>query len=227
VYKRFAISVNSEAYSLFKLGLIPVVQVKKAEVRDAILSSAFHLFKRKGYLNTTTAQIAAGAKVSESNIYIYFGSKFEILFAICDPWMRLRIKQLEERLTGERDPRRRLQTILKVLWREMPAEDNGFQNNLMQSLATTARREGYSPDLLRWIEERIEFLINDCVPKARRVQIVEGRLAHLLMMAADGFSLHYHLNRSDVCADEMINLVCELLLTDSCSKCASRSSLTA
>ena len=41
-----------------------VVQVKKAEVRDAILKSAFRLFKRKGYINTTTAQIAAGAKVS-------------------------------------------------------------------------------------------------------------------------------------------------------------------
>ena len=93
-----------------------MVQVKKAEVRDAILKSAFRLFKRKGYITTTTAQIAAGAKVSESNLYIYFDSKFEILFALCDPWMRERITRLEQRLAGERDQRQRLRTILTLLW---------------------------------------------------------------------------------------------------------------
>ena len=127
-----------------------MVQVKKAEVRDSILKSAFRLFKRKGYVTTTTAQIAAGAKVSESNLYIYFDSKFEILFALCDPWMRERIARLERHLAGERQARRRLQIILTALWLEMPREDSGFANNLMQALATTARREGYRPELLRW-----------------------------------------------------------------------------
>lgn len=191
-----------------------MVQVKKAGVRDAILKSAFRLFKSKGYSVTTTAQIAAGAKISESNLYIYFGSKFEILFAVCDPWMRERIEDLERRMAEELDPRRRLEIVLKVIWQEMPAEDNGFPNNLMQALATTARREGYRPDLLRWIETRIEKFILDCLTEARQKQYEKGGLAHLFMMAQDGFVLNYHLNRKSVCSDATINAVCDLLLDD-------------
>jgi AcrR family transcriptional regulator len=189
-----------------------VVQVKKAEVRDAILKSAFRLFRRKGYITTTTAQIAAGAKVSESNLYIYFGSKFELLFAICEPWMRKRIARLEQQLAGERDPRQRLRIILRLLWREMPADDNGFPNNLMQALATTARREGYRPDLLHWIERRIEALILDCLPAARRRRLANGGLAHMLMMAQDGYSLSHHLNPASGCPDATVDLVCDLIL---------------
>jgi AcrR family transcriptional regulator len=189
-----------------------VVQVKKTEVREAILKSAFRLFKRQGYVTTTTAQIAAGAKVSESNLYIYFGSKFEILFALCDPWMRARIHKLEARAADEADPRRRLQIILTTLWRQMPSEDNGFMNSLMQALATTARREGYRPHLLRWIEERIEAMIMNCLPQQQRAQLARGAFAHLLMMAQDGFVLNRHLNPASVCSDETVDLVCDLLL---------------
>lgn len=189
-----------------------MVQVKKAEVREAILKSAFRLFKRRGYITTTTAQIAAGAKVSESNLYIYFGSKFEIMFAICEPSMRERIVRLEQRLAGEGDGRKRLRTILTVLWRDMPADDNGFPNNLMQALATTARREGYRPDLLHWIERRIETLILDCLPAARRRRLARGRLAHMLMMAQDGYVLSHHLNPASGCPDATVDMVCELIL---------------
>jgi AcrR family transcriptional regulator len=190
-----------------------VVQVKKAEVRDAILKSAFRLFKSKGYSVTTTAQIAAGAKISESNLYIYFGSKFEILFAVCDPWMRERIAKLEVRAAQEPNRRNRLATILTELWQEMPKDDNGFPNNLMQALTTTARREGYRPDLLRWIEGRIEALIFDCLPESRRQKLSKGGLAHLFMMAQDGFVLNYHLNQRSVCPDATIAVVCDMLLS--------------
>ncbi|MGH7073435.1 MAG: TetR/AcrR family transcriptional regulator [Stellaceae bacterium] len=189
-----------------------MVQVKKAQVRDAILKSAFRQFKREGYMTTTTAQIAAGAHVSESNLYIYFDSKFEILFALCDPWMRERVRRLEERLAGESDARRRLRIILTVLWREMPSDDNGFPNNLMQALATTARREGYRPDLLRWIEERIETLILESLPEPSRRRLAQGGLAHLLMMAQDGYVLNYYLNPASICGDATVELMCDLLL---------------
>jgi AcrR family transcriptional regulator len=172
-----------------------VVQVKKAEVREAILKSAFRLFKSKGYNVTTIAQIAAGAKSSESSLYIYFRSKFEILFALCDPWMRERIEKLEIRAAQEPDRKRRLTLILKVLWQDMPGEDNGFPNNLM-----------------RWIEHRIEKLILDCLTNTRRKKLEKGGLAHLFMMAQDGFVLNYHLNRKSVCPDATIDMVCAMLL---------------
>src|SRR5579885_2646589 len=98
-----------------------MAQVKKAHVRDAILKSADRLFKRKGYVSATTAQIAKGAKVSESNLYVYFRSKFSILMALYEPWLRARIHTLEERLESETDTARRLKLILNALWREIPS----------------------------------------------------------------------------------------------------------
>ena len=41
------------------------------------------------------ADIAQEAGVSPGNVYIYFQSKLEILYAIYDPWLRARIESLE------------------------------------------------------------------------------------------------------------------------------------
>ena len=75
-----------------------MAQVKKAHVREAILDSARRLFEKKGYVATTTAQIARAAKVSEANLYVYFNSKFDVLMALYEPWIRERIHRLEGRI---------------------------------------------------------------------------------------------------------------------------------
>jgi len=69
-----------------------MVQRKKPEVREAILAAAFRLFARRGYAATMVADIAREAGVSPGNVYIYFRSKLEILYAIYDPWLRARIE---------------------------------------------------------------------------------------------------------------------------------------
>lgn len=189
-----------------------VAQVKKAEVRQAILKSAHRLFKRKGYVSTTTAQIAAGAGVSEANLYVYFKSKFAILSGLFEPWLRERIERLEKRVSEERDPRAKLRLLLTGLWQELPREDNGFFNNLMQALSTFARRDSYRPDLLRWLEERIETMILAAVPPRRHAQLTEGSFAHVLVMAQDGFAMHIHLGEATPCSDATIELFCDLIL---------------
>ncbi len=188
-----------------------MAQVKKAHVRDAILKSADRLFKRKGYVSATTAQIAKGAKVSESNLYVYFRSKFSILMALYEPWLRARIHTLEERLESETDTARRLKLILNALWREIPSADNGFTNNLMQALSTVSRREGYRPNLLHWVEGRIESLIMASLPPSRRAELANRGLTHILMMAQDGFALNFHLTPSDAGLDRLTDLACSLI----------------
>jgi AcrR family transcriptional regulator len=189
-----------------------LAQTKKLEVRDAILKSAYRLFRRKGYMATTTAQIATGAKVSESNLYVYFGSKFAILFELYERWLRERIAGLETRLSGIDEPRERVSLILTMLWRELPTGDNGFTNNLMQALTTVARREGYRPDLLRWAESRIEALLLAALPPERAAKLAQGGLVHVLIMAQDGFAMNFHLNPGTSCDQAAIDLVCDLIL---------------
>jgi AcrR family transcriptional regulator len=188
-----------------------VAQVKKAAVREAIINSAFKLFSAKGYSNATLSEIAAGADVSPANVYVYFKSKLDVLFAIYDPWLRDRLTGLEAELAGIPDPGERLRHIFTTLWRGVPAESNGFANNIIQALSTSTPEEGYEPKLLRWSVQRLGAMIGACLTAAQRERIDVEALAHLAFMAFDGFSLNVHLNGKATCGDAVIDLVCGLL----------------
>lgn len=189
-------------------------QVKKSEVKEAILASAHRLFGRKGYTDTTLARIAADAGVSTANIYVYFRSKIEILYALYDPWMRGRLARLKRELSRIRDPRSRLRKLFRTLWRDIPAEDNGFANNIMQAISTATRQGGYRPTLLRWMEQELTDMVTAALPAHRRRLLGRARLAHLMVMAFDGFIVYHHLNPAAPCDDGTIDYFCALLLGD-------------
>ncbi|MBL8378784.1 MAG: TetR/AcrR family transcriptional regulator [Burkholderiales bacterium] len=189
-----------------------MAQVKKTEVREALLASAHRLFAKRGYAKTGVAQIAAGARVSEANLYVYFHSKLDLFFGVYEPWLRERIHRLEGQLASQRSPRRRLHTVLKVLWRELPADDGGFTNNLIQALSTTERREGYKPTLLNWVEGRVETMLQSTIPPTRWKALKRGRLVHMLVMAQDGFALASHLDAHGTCPAATLDMMVDLLL---------------
>lgn len=190
-----------------------MAQVKKLEIRDAILDSAFALFAEHGYAGTTQAQIAAGAGVAPSSLYVYFGSKLEILFAVYRPWLMARLDALEAELEGIDAPRRRLETLLYALWRDIPAEDNGFANNLMQAISNLGPDDSYSRDLLESCETRVSTLLRTCLPPDRAA-LADGRnlLAHILYMAQDGFAINFKANGPSKRMDAMVGAMCDLLL---------------
>lgn len=190
-------------------------QVKKSEVKESILASAYRLFGRNGYNDTTIARIAADAGISTANVYVYFRSKIEILYAIYDPWMRARLSRLERELARIREPRRRLKKLFRTLWRDIPAEDNGFANNIMQAISTATRGGGYQPTLLRWMEQKLAGMVAAALPARRRRMLGRARLAHLMVMAFDGFIVYHHLNPAGPCDGATINYFCSLLLGDS------------
>ncbi len=179
-----------------------MAQHKKTEIREAILAGAFSLFSERGYAATTVTDIARAAKVSPGNVYIYFGSKLEILYALYDPWLRNRIGRLEEELARIRSPRSRLRRLLKALWCDIPAEENGFLNNIMQAISSTAPSEGYRPTLVQWLEQRITAVVVAAVPPPRRARLRRVRIAHVLIMAFDGFAIHRHLHPDQTPVDE-------------------------
>lgn len=189
-----------------------MAQVKKKVVRDAILQSAFRLFSRQGYEATTLSQIAGSAGVSSANVYVYFTSKLDILYAIYDPWLRDRLTRLERQLEEVRDRRTRLRLLLTALWRDIPGERNGFANNVMQAASISMPEEGYSPTLLGWVEERVAAMLRATLPPDRREALGSALFTHILMMAFDGFVINYHLRPGKHCSAATINLMCRLLL---------------
>ena len=175
-----------------------MAQVKKTAVRQAILDAAFALFAAQGYSDTTMSQIAASAGVSASNIYVYFNSKLEIVYAIFDPLLRAQLVQLESESAAIDDPGERLRHILLTIWRDIPRGNNAFMSNVMQAVATATPEQGYDRTLLSWAEAWVAGMIGHCLasaPGAERTSAARA-LSHVVFMALDGFAMNERLGQS-------------------------------
>jgi AcrR family transcriptional regulator len=187
-------------------------QTKKTEVRSAILRSARTLFSRHGYTATSLPKIAAGAGTSTANVYVYFRSKLEILYELYDPWLRARIEALAAEAATIGDRRARLTHVLGTFWRDIPKENGGFGNNIIQAISNMERGEGYRPVLLKWMEARMQALVLDCLPPARR-RLFEGTdLGHFLVMAFDGYLVNHHLDRNRSLDDRTLGALVSTLI---------------
>ena len=186
-------------------------QVKKAHVRDAILASAKTLFAEHGYYNTSLPRIAAGAGVSTANVYVYFRSKIEILYEIYDPWLRARLDRLADELTRIDSPFERLRHVLGTFWRDIPAEEGGFGNNIIQAISTFRHGEGYRPTLLYWMEQHLQGLVLACLTQARRKVFAGIELGHFLVMAFDGYIVYHHLDPKRPLDEVTLDAVCRML----------------
>ena len=169
-----------------------MAQVKKPEVRKAIIASAYRLFRDRTYLRTSVAEIARDAGIVPSNVYVYFNSKFEIFYAAYEPWLNKRLVRLERELSAIKNPNQKLAHIINAVWVRMPTEDKGFANNLMQAVSTTDKDEPFRSDLLARSEKTLSQLLQTALPEARMDAQECDRLAHILLMACDGFIVRSH-----------------------------------
>jgi AcrR family transcriptional regulator len=187
-------------------------QVKKAEGRDAILAAAADLFARKGYRDATMRELASAAGMSLANVYVYFRSKYQVLFEINDPWMRDQFDSLERRAMRIKDARKRLRYIVTAIWRDIPNANNAFPRNIMQALSEVAPGGEYDPTMLRWMEEKINKLLLSCMSTERAALFAGGQVAHIMMMAFDGFAINATVNPAATCDADVVEAFCELLL---------------
>ena len=187
-------------------------QFKKTEIRDAILRSAKALFTEHGYFNTSLPRIAAGAGTSTANVYVYFKSKVEILYEIYDPWLRARISQLAAESGDIADPLERLKHVLRTFWRDIPREEGGFGNNIIQAISALGAEQGYRPTLLRWMETHMQTVVLDCLPPSRQALFEGTQLGHFLVMAFDGYIVYHHLEPKRPLDERTLDALCRMLL---------------
>jgi len=188
-----------------------VVQVKRESVRNAILDSARDLFSERGYHGTTLLDIAEVAGTGVSSLYSYFPSKIHLLYAVVEPWYTEGFERLEARVKGLTDPRERLQSILLGIWRDMPTENIGLANSLMEALASADPKLKKPVPLLRWTEERLMVMLKSAIPPDPRGPINYDLLPNLFMMAYDGFVINRRLNDlRDI--ERLVDTMCDILL---------------
>lgn len=186
-----------------------MVQRKKDTVRAAILAAAFQLFTQKGYSDTTMPAIARKAGISTANVYVYFGSKMQILFTLFTPWLEERLDKLDAVLTRIADPELRLKRLLTVLWRDLPREDNGFAHNLVEAVSSNGSRLEYSPELRERFVKRVAKWLQDCTSLDNK----DCQYASTVMvMAFDGFAANVSLEHGVACNSGVVELFSGFLL---------------
>lgn len=191
-----------------------MAQVKKEEVLTSILDVAFDLFSHQGYVETSMAQIASGAGISTSNIYVYFSAKLDVLGVIYGRWLDEQLDALERETATVDDPAERLRLVLRSLWHTIPAADNAFAASWIQAVALAGpeEQEIYRRDLLLGFEERLSKLIVGCLPEDRKALVDDDVIAHILIMAFDGYALNHRLRGPSRRLDAAVNAMASLLL---------------
>jgi AcrR family transcriptional regulator len=195
-----------------------MAQVKKARVRDAIIGGAYKLFRKQSYLGTSVADIGRAAGVAPSNVYVYFNSKFEIFYAVYEPWLNRRLARLEQDLEDIDGPDQKLQHIVQTIWVDLPAEDNGFANNLMQAVSTTDKDETFRSDVLSRAEAALSDLLRRALPDSRHDLIENHRLAHILLMAFDGFVVRHHVGGTRPDMQKIVDIMTLLIAGEAASR---------
>jgi AcrR family transcriptional regulator len=188
-----------------------VVQVKRESVRNAIIDSARDLFAERGYHGTTLLDIAEVAGIGVSSLYSYFPSKIHLLYAVFDPWYREAFERLERRVAKESGGRARLRCLLLGIWRDIPTENIGLANSLMEALASADPSQKKPMPLLRWSEERLAILLKQAIAADPARPVNYDLLSNLFIMAYDGFVINRRLNDlRDI--EAMAEAMCDLIL---------------
>jgi len=87
--------------------------MKAEEKRRAILASATRVFSEKGFTDATVSEIAKGAGMADSGVYISSKGKEEILFTIPEDQMRIYLSNLDDQIQGIRGAENKLP---KLIW---------------------------------------------------------------------------------------------------------------
>jgi len=86
---------------LYDALLAHIQEKKRTEKQQKVLEAAIRLFAEKGYANTSTAEIALAAGVSEGTIFKHYGSKDRLLLAIILPFFREMLPQMVKEAVRE------------------------------------------------------------------------------------------------------------------------------
>src|SRR3989338_3175766 len=79
-----------------------------------ILEAATRVFAKKGFYNSTIADVAKVAEVAEGTIYLYFKNKDDLLISIFEHSMDLFIQEITPKLAECRGPEEKFRRFISL-----------------------------------------------------------------------------------------------------------------
>lgn len=175
-----------------------------SDKRGQLMSAAARVFATQGYAGAGMAGIAAAAGISKGNIYHYFSSKEDLLFALLDDYLgRLRTRICG--LTLPDDPEDALRLTLREILRAYRGEDllHRVQMNDLTALPPDRQEplKSYQRDILRCVADRL-----------RPFDVADPRTITMSIFGMLNWFFMWNAAADDAARDAYANTVCNLIL---------------
>jgi len=134
-------------------------QPASAEARDRtargrILDAAERLFAERGFDHTSTALIAAEARVPQGLIFYHFGSVADLLLAALDSVSAQRMEQYGEAVDGVGSPSELVDVAMAIFREDL---DAGHVTVLVEMIAGASSTPGLGPEVSARLGPWFEF----------------------------------------------------------------------
>jgi AcrR family transcriptional regulator len=93
----------------------PVLRARYQRRRHEVITGAARIFARNGYDQTSVPELAEALGIASGTLYHYFGSKEQLLIAICDQLMEPLLDDAEALLAADEPAEQRLRALVH-LW---------------------------------------------------------------------------------------------------------------
>lgn len=182
------------------------------EVREQLVQAARLVFARYGFKKTSLDDIAREARKGKSTIYYYFKSKDEIFKAVIDAEAEIRVKAIEEQISGISDSQEKLRTYIYIRMKALKMVVNYYEaikNDLLDNLyfVNTFRNDHFEAEV-----NQIKLMLLEGIDKNHFTIQNPELTSKTIVTALHGFEVPLILkNLSDEelqkAVDEMLNIL--------------------
>lgn len=172
------------------------VNLENASVQR-ILSAALTCWSRAGYHGSSLKDIAAEAGVAKSLLHYHFQSKEHLLIELQAVEHRKVAAEIRERLRARGPSIEGALDALDQCWDALVAESGHFPFTLevwRESLTNSAIRERLDAFRAEMLSLMQQGIVDALGPYTKQMSLPPERLARILLVAFEGFSLHLWLS---------------------------------
>jgi AcrR family transcriptional regulator len=191
---------------------------KKTKKQEAIVEAAIKLFAEKGYANTSTAEIAKVAEVSEGTIFKHYRTKDTLLLSVMLPFIKENFPSLAQEVLKETltEQTRTFEEFLKGFLRNradfIEANKEIFQVVFKELIYRDDFKNELVPYIVKQAPSILINIINEFKERGELIDIPTDEIFHGLFTVFGGFFVtrfvllnNYEITNEDI--DQLVRFI--------------------
>ena len=204
--------------SLFEAIIAQGDTKKKTKKQEAIVEAAIKLFAEKGYANTSTAEIAKVAEVSEGTIFKHYRTKDHLLLSVMLPFIKENFPSLAQEVLKKTltEQTRTFEEFLKGFLRNradfIKANKEIFQVVFKELIYRDDFKNELVPYIVKQAPSILINIINEFKERGELIDIPTDEIFHGLFTVFGGFFVtrfvllnNYEITNEDI--DQLVRFI--------------------